>query len=77
MGLWVCTKGGISAAFLIPNKIPEGNQLVGFNLSLHMGYINITTYFCETIETVSNVSNESIYDSHMAAPHPLKIFSAT
>ena len=40
MRLWVQMEYVLSVAFLIPKKIPTDPQLVGFYLSLPMGYID-------------------------------------
>ena len=42
MGLWVRMEDVPSVAFLIPNKNPRNLQLVGFNLSLPVGYLYST-----------------------------------
>ena len=42
MGLWVRMEDIPSVDFLIPKKNPRNLQLVGFNLSLPMGYVDST-----------------------------------
>ena len=49
-----------SFAFLIPKKTPSDTQLVGFHLSLPMGYVDSAPYFCMATETVANLANEAI-----------------
>ena len=49
-----------SVAFLIPKKTPRDTQLVGFHISLPMGYIYSATYFCMATETLADLSNKSI-----------------
>ena len=46
MGLWVRMKDFPSVAFIIPKKNPRDQQLVGFHLSLPMGYVDSAPYFC-------------------------------
>ena len=45
MWLWVRMGDVPSVAFLIPKKTPSNTQLVGFHLSLPMGYIDSAPYF--------------------------------
>ena len=40
MRLWVRMEDVPSVTFLIPKKIPIDTQLVGFQLSLPMGYVD-------------------------------------
>ena len=60
MGLWVRMKDFPSVAFIIPKKNPRDQQLVGFHLSLPMGYYDSGPYFCMSIETVTDTSNKVI-----------------
>ena len=72
MRLWVRMEDVLPAPFLIPKKTPIGTQLVGFHLSLPMGYINISPYFGMTTETVANLANESIYQREQAGERPIR-----
>ena len=60
MRLWVRMKDVPSVAFLIPKKSPSDTQLVGFHLSLPIGYINSDPYFCMTTEMVDDLTNQAI-----------------
>ena len=46
MRLWVRMEEVPSIAFPIPKKTPSDTQLVGFHLSLSMGYNGSAPYFC-------------------------------
>ena len=48
MRLWVLMEDVSSVAFLFPKKNPTDPQLVIFHLSLPMGYIDSSVYFCAT-----------------------------
>ena len=43
-----------------PIKKPSDTQLVGFHLSLPMGYVDNAPYFCMTTETVADLANKAI-----------------
>ena len=49
-----------SVVFLIPNKAPSNQQLVGSHLSLPMAYIDMEPYFYMDTKTVANFSNREI-----------------
>ena len=46
MRLWANMDDILPIAFLIPKKTPSDTQLVGFHLSLPMGYNGSAPYFC-------------------------------
>ena len=69
MRLWVRMEDVPSAAFFIPNKTPSNTQLVGFHISVPMGYIDSAPYFCMAMETVGKISNEAIYQKEQAGKH--------
>ena len=72
MSFWVRMYDVPPTTFLIPNKIPNNQQLVGFHLSLSMGYINSAPYLCMVIEKVANLSNETIAQRNVAGKHLLE-----
>ena len=39
MRIWVHLEDILSVAFLVPKSTPEEDQLVGFHLSIPMGYV--------------------------------------
>ena len=55
-----------SISFLIPSSITSEKQLVGFHLSLSMGYIASTPYFCMAVETVTDFANDTIAQREQA-----------
>ena len=56
--------------FLLHKKSPEDKQLVGFHLSLPMGYVDITPYFCMSTETIAYITNAAMDGRHTSPPHP-------
>ena len=75
MRLWVSMEDFPSAALLIPKKSPSNTQLVGFHISLPMGYINSAPCFCVATGTVADLANEAISQRKQAGEHPLKLTS--
>ena len=73
MRLWVRIEDVLSVAFLIPKKTPSYTQLVGFYLSLPMGYINSAPYFCMVTETVDDLANADISQREQAGKNPLDL----
>ena len=72
MQLWVRLEDTLSVELLIPRKKPAYEQLVGFQLYLPMGYMDITPYLCMSTETIVDILNDSMDGRHMAPPHPLE-----
>ena len=46
---------------------------MGFHISLPMGYVYNTPYFCMATETVDNLANEAISQREKAHEHPLEM----
>ena len=65
MRLWVRLEDTPSVAFLLPRKRPTDEQLVGFHLSLHMGYVDSVPYFCMSTETMEDIANTYMDGRHM------------
>ena len=62
-----------SVAFLFPKKKTSNTQLVGFHLSLPMGYVyNAPCVFMAT-DTVADLTKEAISQRKQAREHPLKM----
>ena len=61
MSFGVSVEDVLSVAFLAPKNTPSNTQLVVFHISLPMGYINSSPYFCMATETVVDLANEAIY----------------
>ena len=51
MRIWVRLEDIPSVAFLVPKATPEEDQLVGFHLTIPMGYVE-SAAFCATAKTV-------------------------
>ena len=73
MRLWVRMENVPSVAFLIPKKTLSDTHLVGFHLSLSMGYIDSAPYFFMATETVADLAKNSIYQRGQAGKHPLEL----
>ena len=58
-------------AFHIPNKRPTDEQLIGFHLSLPMGYVDSAPYFRMSTETILEMANASIGGHHTDPRHAL------
>ena len=56
-----------------PQEKPSNTQLLGFHLSLPMGYVDTAPYFCMVTETVADLANESISQRYQAHEHPLEM----
>ena len=46
MRIWVYLEDILSVAFLVPKATPDEDQLVGFHLSIPMGYVESAAFFC-------------------------------
>ena len=54
--------------FLVPKATPKEDQVVRFHLSIPMGYVESTAFFCTTTETVKNRALDTLSTRH-TAPH--------
>ena len=70
MRLWVRLEDTPYVGLLILRKIPTDKQLVGFHLSLPMGYVDSAPFFCLETETITDMANSSMADRHRTPPHP-------
>ena len=61
-----------SIAFLIPRRTPSKPQLVGFHISLPMGYVNSAPYLCMDTKMVYNLANAAMDQRDEAQRHPLE-----
>ena len=73
MRLCVRMEEFLSVAFLIPKKKISNTQLVGFHLSLPMGYVDNAPNFCMATETVADLAKEAISQRKQAREHPLEM----
>eukprot|EP00957_Ditylum_brightwellii_P006441 488951-Ditylum_brightwellii.AAC.1 len=76
MRVWLRIKDVPSLAFVVPN-LPGKPPLIGFHLSLPMGYIDSTAFFCITTETVTDLANATWHTAHKALHHPLEHLTCT
>ena len=72
MRLWVRMEDVQFFDFLTPKKPLSNQQLIGFHLSLPIGYINRYPYFCMDIETVSDLAKNTIAHRDVASANPLE-----
>ena len=71
MQIWVRLEDIPSVAFLVPKDTPDEDQLVGFHLSIPMGYVEYAAFFCATTETVKDCALDTLSTRHTAPPyHP-------
>ena len=66
-----------SVTFLIQKKTTSEHQLVGFKLSLPMGYTESAPYLCMVTNTVADLDNKEISQNHNSGKHPLEEASGT
>ena len=72
MRIWVRLEDIPSVAFLVPKATPDEDQLVGFHLSISMGYVESAAFFCATTETVKDRTLDTLSTRHTAPPHHLE-----
>ena len=72
MLIWVRLKEIPSVSFLVPKATPEEDQLVGFHLSIPMGYVESAAFLCATTETVKDRKLDTLSTRQNVLPHQLK-----
>ena len=77
MRIWVFLEDIISLVFLVPKATPEEEQLVGFHLSIPMGYVESVAFFYATAETVKEGALVTLSMRHNAPPHHLEDLADT
>ena len=70
--IWVLLEDIPSVAFLVPKATPEQDQLVGFHLSIPMGYVESAAFFCTTTDTVKYLILDSLSTRRNTPPHHLE-----
>ena len=60
-------------AFLIPKKNPSDQHLVGFLLTIPMGYIDSAPYYCMAVDTLAELENKAISYREQAGGHALEL----
>ena len=74
MRVWVDIVDIPKLAFAIPPLPGDPDQLIGFHLSLPMGYVESASYFCSATETVADLTN---HGTKLVTPHPLEDIAHT
>ena len=69
MRVWVKIDDVPKLAFAIPPAPGDQEQLIGFHLSLSMGYIESAPFFCAASETAADFANHS---KQRTTPHKLE-----
>ena len=77
MRIWVLLEDIPSVAFLVPKATPDEEHLVGFHLSITMGYVESAAFFCATTETVKDRTLDILSTCHTAPPHHLENLADT
>ena len=77
MRIWVLMGDVSSVDFLIPKKCPTITQLVGFHLSLPMGYVESSTYFCTMNETVTRIDKVFMQIRNTTPSHQIEALAYT
>ena len=77
MRIWVRLEDIPLVVFLVPKATPDGDRLVGFHLSIPMGYVESSAFFCATIETVKDRALDTLYMRQTAPPHHLENLADT
>ena len=77
MRIWVRLNYIPSVAFFVPKETDSDPQLVRFHLSIPMGYVESTPFFCAAMETIKDTVNNSIHKRGKSPVHPLEILAKT
>ena len=77
MHIWFCLEDIPSVAFLVPKATPEKDQLVGFHLSILMGYVESAAFFCANSDTVKDRTLDTLSALQNAPPHHLEDLADT
>ena len=75
MRVWIRFEDVAKLAFVVPPLLGDTEPLIGFHLSLPMGYVKSTPYFCIVMETIADLVNEN--ETRFTHPHPLESLAAT
>mmetsp|Transcript_18603 Transcript_18603/g.38903 ORF Transcript_18603/g.38903 Transcript_18603/m.38903 type:complete len:149 (+) Transcript_18603:798-1244(+) len=77
MRVWVRYEDVPRLGFMVPPILFDAEPLVGFHLSLPMGYVDSAQFFCITTKTVADITNASWEAMHRHPPHPLEPAAST
>ena len=61
MCIWFQLNDIPSVAYLVPKDTDSETQLVGFHLSIPMGCVESTSFFCATTETIKDMANNTMH----------------
>ncbi len=76
MRVWLRIVDLPKLAFVFPPHPSDPEPLIGFHLSLPMGFVESAPYFCASTKTVADLINNSWRLADLAPPHPLERFTA-
>ena len=62
-----------SVECIIPKDTDSESKLVGFHLSIPMGYMESVPLFCATTETIKYIANNAMHKRGEAPVHPLDV----
>ena len=76
--MWICVflEGFPSVALLISKWLPEGTQLVSFHLSLPIGSIYSSPYFCTTTKMVTYLAKYFVSNLPAVQAYPIALSAA-
>ena len=77
MRIWVCFEDIPYVALLVPTSTPEEDQLVGFHISIPMGYVESAAFFCTTTKTVKDRTLDTLSTRHTALPYHIEDLADT
>ena len=77
MRVWIRPEDIPKLAFVVPPHSTDTKPLIGFHLSLPMGYVESAQYFCTTIETVADIINNNWVTAATSPAHHLDHFANT
>ena len=66
-----------SVECIIPKDTDSESKLVGFHLSIPMGYMESVPLFCATMEKIKDTVNNAMHKIGKAPVHPLDILEET
>ena len=58
MRVWLALKDVVKLAFAVLSVPKERNSLIGFRLSLPMGFVDSCSHFCVVTETIADMVND-------------------
>ena len=77
MIIWDQLNNITSVEFITPKETDSEPQLVGFHLSIPMGYVEYEPTFCATMEKIKYTSNNTMHNRGKHPVHLLEILTDT